>query len=159
VKKECRITGGNVEVPARVATHCIMPAAVHTERTGAGDALHDHLEVPDVIVLENQVNDRTYVGKRADDLCGEVTLKAAGVIVQGVARRYYRASRERKIGRTQVDGVINKRTAGDTSSTCASREIDRRRVAKFDDKVRLLGDISPVAGQGCVAAIKDRIFL
>jgi hypothetical protein len=54
---------------------------VHAEPSSAGDALQDRLEVPDVIVLENHVNDRTYVAKRTDELCGEVTLKAAGVIV------------------------------------------------------------------------------
>ena len=125
-----------------------------------GEALHKNLEVPDIIVLENQVNNRTCVGKHTDDLCGEVTLQATGVPVEGVFRRYYRASRERKIGWTQVDCVINKRTAGDTSSTCARREIDGQPIAaKTDDKVGLVGDISPVAGQGCVAAIKDRIIL
>lgn len=85
VKKECWVTGRNVKVPARVTTHCVMPATMHAELTVGEDALHDHLEVPDVIVLEDQVNDRTYIGIPTDDLCGEVTLQAAGVIVEGVA--------------------------------------------------------------------------
>jgi hypothetical protein len=32
-------------------------------------------------------------------------------------------------------------------------------AAKTENNVGLVGDIGPVAGQGCVAAIKDRIIL
>ena len=52
---EGRITGAAEGVSAGIAIDSIVAAAVDTNTAGAWDTLHDHLEVIDIVVLEDEV--------------------------------------------------------------------------------------------------------
>jgi hypothetical protein len=52
---EGRITGAAEGVSTGIAVDSIVAAPVHTNTAGAWDALHGHLEVVDIVVLEDEV--------------------------------------------------------------------------------------------------------
>ena len=48
------IAGAGEYVSSRIAINGIVAAAVDADTAGAWDALHDHLKIVDIVVLENE---------------------------------------------------------------------------------------------------------
>lgn len=155
VQPEGRVAGADEHVAAGVAAHGVVAAAVDADRAAAGDALHDHLEVPDVVVIEDERHDGGGVDEHLQDRGGEIALQTARVPVEGVGLGYDLPAGDVERRGAQVDGVVDKRPAGDAAATRAGGEVDDRVVAQGQLDVRLVGDVRAVARHGGVAAVED----
>ena len=67
VQVEGRVTRGSVDITTRVSTHGVVTATVDTDVTSAGDTLHLHLEVKDVLGLEDVVKDTRCISESSVD--------------------------------------------------------------------------------------------
>ena len=85
MKVEQWVTRRYEEVAARVAAHGVVASGVDTQLGGSRPALHGHLEVPDVLVLENEAGDGGGVGPLLVGVVGQIALEAARVVGFAVA--------------------------------------------------------------------------
>lgn len=155
VQPEGRVAGADEHVAAGVAAHGVVAAAVDADVAAAGYTLHDHLKVPDVVVLGDEIHDGGGVDEHLQDGGGEIALQAAGVPVEWVLRGFHSPAGDVERGRTQVHGVVDKRPAGDAAAACAGGEVEDGVVAQGQLDVRFVGDVRAVARHGGVAAVED----
>lgn len=85
VQIEGRVAGRDVEVSPWIAAERVVAASVDADVAGAGNALHDCLEVADVVVVEDRGDDGGRVGVLAVDRVGQVALETAWVVREAVA--------------------------------------------------------------------------
>lgn len=91
---ECRVTGGGEDIVTGVATEGVVAAAVDADVSGAGDALHLHLEVVGVLGLEDVAENGRGVGVPSVDGVTQVALQATGVVLEGVGSGFDHAAGE-----------------------------------------------------------------
>lgn len=156
VQVECRVAGGGEDIVAGVASKRVVTAAVDADVSGAGDALHLHLEVVGVLGLEDIAEDGRGVGVPSVDGVTQVALQATGVVVEGVGRGFDHAAGEVQGCGAEVDLHVLEGTRLDAAATVAGREVDRGEAAGgSEDDIGAVGDVLAVTRHGGVAAIKD----
>lgn len=155
MQPEGRIPGADEHVPAGIAAHGVVAAAVDADRPAAGDPLHSHLEIPDILVVEEELHDGGGIGITLENRGREIALQAPRVVVKGGGLHGHSPAGKAEPCRAQVDRVIHKGPAGDAAAAGAGGEVDDRVVAQRQCDVTLVGDVCTVAGHGGVAAVED----
>lgn len=116
--------------------------------------LHDHLEVADVVVLQQQVQDRRGVGVGRVDLGRDVALEAARVVLEAGALEHG-AVVERQADGAEVDLHVLEGARRHAAAARAGRQVDLGEVAQAELDGALVGDELAVARHGRVAAVED----
>ena len=124
VMPEGDIAGAHVDIAAGVAAHGVMAATVNADGAAAGNALHGHLEVPDVVVVEDELDNLGEGVVSLQDLGGEGTLQAARVVGEGIGCCGHVSAGQGQGGRAQVQLVVLERTTGDAASAATRGQID-----------------------------------
>ena len=155
VEPERRVTGADEDITARITAHGVVTATVDADVAAAGDTLHVHLEVVDVIVAQNQVHDCGEVSVVLDDLGGQIALQAAGVVGEGVFAGLAAAARAHQGDWAQVDGVVLEGAAGHAAAAVAGGQVDDRVVTQAQLDVAGGLDVGAVSGHRGVAAVED----
>lgn len=155
VKVEGRVAGRGVDITAGVAAEGVVATAVDANVTASGDALHHHLEVVDVLGLEDVVEDAGGVGVSRVDGIAEISLQAARVPRKGVGDGQGGAAGQVEGRRAQVDGHVLEGTSLDTTATGTGGQVDGRQArGGAEDDILLARDVRTVAAHGVVAAIE-----
>lgn len=155
VEPESRVTGADEDITGRITAHGVVTATVDADVAAAGDTLHVHLEVVDVVVAQDQVHDRGEVGVILDDLGGQIALQAARVVGEGVLAGLAAAAGEHQGDGAQVDGVVLEGAAGHAAAAVAGGQVDDRVVAQTQLDVAGGRDGGAVSGHRGVAAVED----
>lgn len=155
VKVEDRLAGRGVDITAGVTTEGVVATAVDANVTASGNTLHHHLEVVDVLGLENVVEDAGGVGVSRVDGIAQISLQAARVPGKGVRGGQGGAAGKVEGRGAQVDGHILEGTSLDATATGTGGEVDGRQAGGgAEDDILLASDVSTIASHGVVATIE-----
>lgn len=124
-----------------------------TDRPTARHTLHDHLEVPDIVVVQDKRGDLGVGVVLLQKGGGETALQAAGVVVEGVGDSGGAASGEGERGGAHVHSVVLEGPAGNAATAGARGQDYRGVVAEVEGDVALVGDVVAVAGHGGLGAV------
>lgn len=85
VEVEKWVTWRDEEVTAGVAAHGVVTSSVYTQTVCSRYTLHDHLELPDALLVDDEVGDGCRIGPLLVAVVGQVALEASGVVREAVA--------------------------------------------------------------------------
>lgn len=85
VEVEERVTGRDEEVTAGVTAHGVVTSTVYTQAVCSWYTLHDHLELPDVLLVDDEVGDGGRVSPLLVAVVGQVACQTSGVVGEAVA--------------------------------------------------------------------------
>ena len=80
MKVEQWVTRRYEEVAARVAAHGVVTAAVYAQTVGSWYTLHYHLELPDVLLVDNQVGNGSRISPLLVAVVGQVPRQTSRVV-------------------------------------------------------------------------------
>jgi hypothetical protein len=109
VQVEQGVGWGDEEVATRVAAHGVVAAAVDTEIRASRPALHGHLEVPNVLVLQDEAGNGGGIGPFFVAVVCQVALEAARVVGAAVAVGNGAAIGEIEAGRAEVNLCLERK--------------------------------------------------
>jgi hypothetical protein len=136
-----------------------LTAAVDTNVAGSRETLHGHLEVVDVLVLQDQVDHAAGVRKVLVAVVGQVALQAPGVVAQPIAVGDVRAVGQTERHGAQVDRHVGEGPGLDTTTACSGWDRDLRETVSTENDLAASGDELAVAGHGELGAVEHgRVF-
>jgi hypothetical protein len=131
-----------------------LTAAVDTNVAGSRETLHGHLEVVDVLVLQDQVDHAAGVRKVLVAVVGQVALQAPGVVAQPIAVGDVRAVGQTERHGAQVDRHVGEGPGLDTTTACSGWDRDLRETVSTENDLAASGDELAVAGHGELGAVE-----
>jgi hypothetical protein len=154
VQVEERVTGRAEEVASWVPSHAVMAASMNSNGVGARNSLHLHLEVVDVLGIEDQARKRLSVGEFLVRVVGKIALQAARVVRETVAVRDGCSVSQAQVDGAEVDLHILEGPALDaaTAGTSGDQEV-RQSIAAQVDVATSRNEFS-VAGHGESRAVE-----